>query len=384
MEKNDFLEYYGKYHISPVVQDISNFNEHCLRRKKLYRQLGMPFMLFENKEMLEVGPGRGYNSLVFFEGKIKHLDLVEANLKGIEDMRILFEQYKVSNEKYDIFESKIEDFNTEKKYDVVIAESFLQNLKNQQEVIDKLRSLTKEGGIIVVTCSDNICFYIEQIKRLIAHALSYQIEDYNEKEKYLIKIFEPQLKKLRGFSRNIESWVQDQMLNPVAVNGTSLSLIEAIRMFGDDCDVLSTAPRIFTEYSWYKDIWYDDKKSYLQQYEEKGINLILANLDKELKLTQKNNEIVNRIIQKQRIYASNYEEKPQLEILLHIVNENKKLTQMLKNNDERLDAILNEITLALEFIIDNGVEKFSFSKYTNLFAAFGRTQQYISFIKNGE
>ena len=60
--KNDFLEYYGEHHISPVRQDINNIEAHYNRRKKLYRQCGIPAIAFRNAEVLEVGPGGGYNT----------------------------------------------------------------------------------------------------------------------------------------------------------------------------------------------------------------------------------------------------------------------------------------------------------------------------------
>ena len=54
---NIFLDYYGEKQISPVKQDIENMGIHYERRKKLYRQCGIPVLAFKNAEMLEIGPG---------------------------------------------------------------------------------------------------------------------------------------------------------------------------------------------------------------------------------------------------------------------------------------------------------------------------------------
>ena len=54
---NEILDFYREHSISPVHQDIADFNYHCERRAKLYRQLGMPTLLFDKAEVLEVGPG---------------------------------------------------------------------------------------------------------------------------------------------------------------------------------------------------------------------------------------------------------------------------------------------------------------------------------------
>ena len=50
--KNDQLEYYRKHNISPERQDISNIDVHYARRKKLYRQCGIPEIAFRDAEIL--------------------------------------------------------------------------------------------------------------------------------------------------------------------------------------------------------------------------------------------------------------------------------------------------------------------------------------------
>lgn len=58
---------YGKYKISPVKQDLSNPSIFFQKREKLYRQLGIPTILFDKKDILEVGSGSGFNTLAFFK-----------------------------------------------------------------------------------------------------------------------------------------------------------------------------------------------------------------------------------------------------------------------------------------------------------------------------
>ena len=252
--KNDYLEYYGEYHISPVRQDINNIEAHYKRRKKLYRQCGIPEIAFRNAEILEVGPGGGYNTLAFFHWNCKHIDLVEANLKGQEDMRILFSENHISQNQYEIFPCKIEDFHTDKKYDIVIAEGFLPYIFNQNEVIKKLQSLTDKEGIIVITCVDNVGMFIEALKRLIGQMLTRNITCYDEKLNYLVQFFGKQLEGLGGVSRSAKDWVQDQILNPAGINGMELSMAQAISMFENDYEILGSSPQMFTDYSWYKDV----------------------------------------------------------------------------------------------------------------------------------
>lgn len=240
--KNEQLEYYLTYDISPEHQNIDDIETHYARRKKLYRQCGIPELAFRDAEILEVGPAGGYNTIVFLYWGCKHIDLVEANLQGIKDMQILFKNRGVENARYDVHECTIEEYKTEKKYDIIIAEGFVQHMSNREEIIRKLKSLVSDKGIIVITCGNRISFFIEDIKRLVGRALTENIPIYEEKVKYLTSIFEPQLAKLKGVSKVAEDWVKDIIFNPEINSEYELSLVDAMCCFGEDYDVLGCSP----------------------------------------------------------------------------------------------------------------------------------------------
>lgn len=65
MKNNKYIEFCGEREILPVKQDLSDINMHCVKREKLYHQLGIPSITFKGKKILEVGPESGYNTLVF-------------------------------------------------------------------------------------------------------------------------------------------------------------------------------------------------------------------------------------------------------------------------------------------------------------------------------
>lgn len=68
---NYYLQYYKEHNISPVKQNIKDENIFLQKREKLYRQLGIPIILFKGKEILEVGSGSGFNTLAFFKWQEK-------------------------------------------------------------------------------------------------------------------------------------------------------------------------------------------------------------------------------------------------------------------------------------------------------------------------
>lgn len=376
--KNDYLEYYGEYHISPVRQDINNIEAHYKRRKKLYRQCGIPEIAFRNAEILEVGPGGGYNTLAFFHWNCKHIDLVEANLKGQEDMRILFSENHISQNQYEIFPCKIEDFHTDKKYDIVIAEGFLPYIFNQNEVIKKLQSLTDKEGIIVITCVDNVGMFIEAIKRLIGQMLTRNITCYDEKLNYLVQFFGKQLEGLGGVSRSAKDWVQDQILNPAGINGMELSMAQAISMFENDYEILGSSPQMFTDYSWYKDVCYDYKESYRQQFEQKRLSLLMTNMPEKI-MDKADAEVLVQHFQIIKKLAAEYEKDKKEWQIDEILRHMKEMKALIRDLDQRFFDVFLEIEDALMCAKGTGIV--DMKKYNNFFSAFGRAQQYIAFVK---
>ena len=376
--KNDYLEFYGKHHISPVKQDITDLELHYRRRKKLYRQCGMPVLAFHNSNLLEIGPGGGINTLAFCQWGCKQVDLVEANPKGLEDMQRLFDEQNISKDTYKIIPCTIENYDTDKKYDIIIAEGFLHFLPNQQMIIDKIKSLLREDGIAVVTCVDNASLYIEVMKRLIGQALAKDISQYDDKAEYLCQIFEPQLAKLKGVSRMPKDWVQDMILNPATSNNIVLDMAQAICYFEQDFDVLGSSPQMFTDYSWYKDVWHDYIADYKQQFEEKRLSLLLSGIPEAVVPGNVSSEMVSHF-ESIRTLAEEYEKTFQTVDIEGILGHMKEMESHLHMLNQEFRNVFYEIRDALLKILQTGTVLMD--DYPHFFSAFGRGQQYMAFVK---
>ena len=375
--KNEFLRFYGTHNISPVRQNIDNLEMHYQRREKLYRQCGIPVIAFKDKEVLEIGPGGGVNTLALFQWGIRHIDLVEPNVKGCEDMRMLFKKYNICQDSYTMNQCTIEDYITTKKYDFIIAEGFLHGVDNRQKIINKCKSLIKDHGIIVIICSDHVCCFIELMKRLMGHVMTRDITVYDDKVDYMVKIFEPQLSKLSGVSRLAKDWVEDQMLNP-AIYNFDFSLSEAIDYFGVEYDVMGASPNMFTDYSWYKDLGYDYKDDYNKQFASQRLSLLMAGMPEKVMPIERVKDLVERFEKINDLamqYEDTFEEQYLSEILQCIHNMKKQL--LVLGND--FMQVYGEIEEALEEIIKKGTT--NFVKWPHFFSAFGKTQQYIAFVK---
>lgn len=375
---NDFLEFYGKHGISPVHQNISDIELHFKRRRKLYRQCGMPLLTFRNADVLEVGPGGGYNTLAFFEFGA-HVDLVEANPTGVLEMKELFTKRGISSSSYKIYQGKIEEYSTEKKYDIIIAEGFLHCLKNRLEIIRIIDSLLKTNGIVVVTCADCVGLFIESMKRVFATFLTRDICDFESKVQYLTRIFEPQLKKLRGMSRPVRDWVQDTLLNPAMVNGVTFSFADAINAFGESYHVLGSSPQIFFDGSWYKDVEFSQHKIFMQEFCQRQFSMVLAGHQEIVMEDMTYAKKVESFFHKMKELADWYDDCQDTIIIQKMKAELLSISPIIERmKNDTFSLVFRDVCGAISDISENTVE---FNRYPHFFSAFGKGMQYIAFEK---
>ena len=306
------------------------------------------------------------------------MDLVEANQQGIDDMYNLFVAQEISKEQYQIFQCRAEEYRTAKKYDIVIAEGFLPWIENQDVIIKRLQELTADDGIIVITCIDHIGLFIETMKRLLGWAMASNLDSYEDKVSYLAGIFGPQLVKLRGVSRSAEDWVRDMILNPAGSNNLELSINQAIRLFEEDFDVLGSSPNMFTDYSWYKDIWFDYIRDYKQQFSEERMSFLMANMPEKI-LHSAQVDQLERYFASVRKLAAAYEKETDKKYIMCILENMGKISEILGDFDVDFRSVFCDIQYALSDLIQRGAV--DLEKYPHLFPAFGRSQQYIAFMK---
>lgn len=376
--KNDYLSFYGENKISPVHQDISDIKLHYMRRQKLYRQCGIPIVAFRDSEALEIGPGGGYNTLALFYFGVKHVDLVEPNSAGVENMKRLFCQQNIEADKYTIIDKSVEAFQSEKKYDLIFAEGFLSYLENSREICQKLGSMLKPGGVITITCADDACIFVELMKRLIGIVIAGTEKTLSDKVNKLIPVFEPQLKMLKGVSRPAKDWIEDNIFNPAFSNGYSFSIGDALDVF-EAFEVLGQSPRMLTDYSWYKDVWFDEYEDYKRQFCKKRMTLVMAGLPEQILNEEKSAELSELFSRAKRL-ENEYEKSQDAQLL-------EELSELLIKGKDTV-SILNESFCSVYGEIVDAIDELKsgtapeLSKYPDFFGAFGRGLQYISFMKS--
>ena len=389
---SNFLNFYLEHKLHPVNQDISDLNLHFKRRIDLYREIGLPQIVFNFKDVLEVAPGSGYNSIVTSSLGLKSFDLIEPNLTGYSEMLALFDKMLISDKNIKFYNLTLEEFVEKKLYDIVLCEGLLPGLNNNLLFLNNLKSKVKEHGILVVTTIDSVSIFFETLRRYLAILLiKYNnIEKFEQKVDILTKAFSSHLSTLIGMSRSINDWVIDNLINPASItlgNENQFSFPIAIENIQDDFIFYGSSPNFISNYKWYKDV--QDSKSYnlsiIEDYYSKVHNLLNKNEigsstinDNKLLiyLTKKFSEVVEN---KYKFINSNEQfEQKSIQNDLLILND---IYDLLYKN-----SLHNSAKVILEFLNLFKDDKIpSVSEINNMIyfkSAFGRGQQYVSFIKS--
>ena len=195
---NDYIDYYDEHKISPVKQDLTDLDKHFYIREMLYQALGVPSSYFRNKNVLEIGPGGGYNSIVTSTFNPRYYQLVDANETGISEIKSLFQKYNLPQDHVNIVNCFAEEFKTDKNFDIAICENMLCCIKNNYDVLNKIDSLLVKDGILIISCADEVSTFYDMVRRLLANILVQRekVDNFEDKVNLFVQAFESHLKTL--------------------------------------------------------------------------------------------------------------------------------------------------------------------------------------------
>ena len=249
------LDFYRKHQISPVRQDIRDLAVHFGRRSALYRHLGILPTFVRDKTVLEIGPGSGFNSLYTASLQPLRYVLVEANPRGVDDIRNLFAGYPDFAARIEIVPLSAEEYRPGTPFDFVLCEGMLAlaGVPDPIPLLETVARNTAPGGLLVITCIDAVSDLSEVLRRFVAQWLIDPSEDLSAHVRRLLPVFSPHLSTLRGMSRQHDDWIVDNLLSPASI-GPLLSIPDAITALDDGFDVFGSSPRFLTDWRWYKSI----------------------------------------------------------------------------------------------------------------------------------
>ena len=288
------LEYYIGEGISPVHQDISDLDKHFQIRASLYRLLGLIPNFFKGKNIIEVAPGSGHNSIYTATLLPRTYDLVEPNPLGRKDISKIFSSLSIEHTKPNIFPQCIEDFNIDKLYDIVICEGWLGGIIDyEKSMLVKLSSFVKPGGVMLITFFSPIGGMATFLRRLLGYRLISKKDQMNQRTSILKKAFVSHLDKLSSMSRSHEHWIQDCILNPHIYVGILTPHI-CTEILGDEFVIYQSVPRFATDWRWYKSLYGKQRKltkNFLAEYDTISHCMIDFRMDGVKRSIEKNKEL---------------------------------------------------------------------------------------------
>ncbi|NQU61776.1 MAG: class I SAM-dependent methyltransferase [Rhodospirillales bacterium] len=270
------LEFYREKGISPVRQDLSDMGRHLARREALYRSMGLLPMTFRDRTVLEVAPGSGDNSLFVAACNPKVFDLLEPNPVAIDDIETLYRSFDTPHRNPKVIPEKLEDFQPEAAYDVILCEGWLGGSDKERQLLGKLSGFVAPEGALVISFLPVVGAVPTMLRRLLAYRILSADADFETQTGILTAAFGTHLDTMPKMSRAHASWVQDNILNP-AVLAQVLLPKTVFETLGDDFTIYGSNPRLFTDWRWYKSVSgeaHEENALFLEAFEGSAHNFL--------------------------------------------------------------------------------------------------------------
>ena len=374
-----FIDFYNSLNIIPVRQNIDAPN-FISSRNFLYSKLGVPIIFLKDLDILEFGPGGGFNATATSSYKPSSYYFVDGNKAGIQQLNYFIKIQRVLSEDIKIFESEFLEFTTDKLFDLVIAEGCVPGQNDPKSTLLKISSFVKNNGILITTTTTKSSTFSEILRVLYAFLIKPYFESEDLYRDFLESEFSSHLTTLGPNTRSIEDWVLDNIINPTHKNGYIYSISDVLNTL-ENFEIQSTFPLFQFDLSWYKNhktskdlnsnvldlqlirlesLLFDYRISYKEYF------------DIPLKTLERNSEVINRA----------YDEV--FKILNRDINTPnlKRLIFELENLCTELPSIHRLTVSSISDFIDflNSTDRKNY-KFTSFKSWWGRGQQYISLRK---
>ncbi len=379
MSRRPYLDFYEKYGISPVTNEV-NLSTHFEQRKALYYRLGILNGSIRERNVLEFGPGNGVNALYTVSQEPKQYVLVEANPTGIGNCGNNLNRF-YPGKNWQIIDSMIEEYSSEEKFDLVICEGLLPNQVNPEKMAKHCASFVKEGGLFVFTCHDMISTVSETLRCLPGVLFIKDVNHFDEKVTKLVNFYAPHLAYLKGMTRTKEDWVIDNILNVEFWQDAPLfSIYKAIESLEEDFTVQATSPCFFQDWSWYKNV--GNVKEHFNtvmknSYWSNAHNFIDWRIVSSPR-SENDNIVLSKLCRTIRSSVRDAtEDKTKIKALLECC---QKISDLLPKEFSLTRSSLESYAEGMNSYLKTG--KISQEKFYEFQAWWGRGMQYVSFIKH--
>lgn len=225
-------------------------------------------LAFRNANVLEVAAGSGQNSFYVASLKPRSLTLLEPNPRGIADIRALYAAQEVSHTAPTLVEKKLEDFQPDRRWDVVLCENWLGSSAHERALLRKLGSFVLRHGVLVVTAVSPIGIAPNMIRRALAAKISPPGMSFDNRTDLLIEAFAPHLATIDSMTRSAADWVHDNLMNP-AYFDLCLTVPMIFEEIGADFQIIGSNPVFSQDWRWFKSLYGEGRRfnaHFLSQY----------------------------------------------------------------------------------------------------------------------
>jgi predicted O-methyltransferase YrrM len=195
---------------------VARYDAH--RAAVLAQRVALPPSFFAGKHVLEFGPDSGENALVFARWGAS-LTLVEPNRRAHDVIRSYFARFGYADAVRALHDADVLAYQSDERYDVVVAEGFIYTVKPTRAWLDLFRRLLRDHGLFLIT-------YYERSGALFELALAalhrvYRAatgDDAVTAAEHLYRAKWDAIPHTRAFA----SWVMDVLENPFVRSATCL------------------------------------------------------------------------------------------------------------------------------------------------------------------
>lgn len=365
----------------PVRQEVGgdNYRKHINRRRELYRLLGIVPAAVRNSDVIEFGPGSGDNALFTDRLQPNKYKFVEGSESGYKLLKEKIEQgtFQGSNQ-VELELSLIENFQDPNLYDFVICEGLLPGQQYPEEILMKVASFVRPGGVLIITTATYISLLADIMRRMLYPFFRSADEQYSITR--LINFFEPHLKQLGFVSRLPADWVMDSIVHPWGDN-YQFSMPEAIRLLSDDFEAYGSSPLFFQNWQWYKEFVNLDNginQSFIEQYQ--AAELSFLNRNEQVNLAEPKSvielsKIVGDLYHCHRLFWKDGKQDDWLDIKSKL---NKIASLIQSSNPNTFKVVKDYIQAVDKIFIGVAPEDVDFHQFESFW---GKGQQYLSLIR---
>jgi len=251
---NAFIDYYNTNNIIPVSQDLTDLDAFVFRRNYLYQTLGLPLARIKNLNVIEFGPGGGYNAVATSRFGPERYVFVDATAASIAELHKKQAAGRFGARSVEIAESNIFDYQDTRRYDLVICEGVIPGQNDPRKMIKHVGSFCEPGGLFFTTTTSASSVLSEICRRVLRPTIVAHGRTFAEQTRIGADVFRSHLRNLSTSTRPAEDWVQDSILHDWQQGEYVFTMIDAINALGDEFEFYSSSPRFLFDDRWYKQV----------------------------------------------------------------------------------------------------------------------------------